>query len=167
MTGNAAVARTADHHAGTLHRATLAARTWVAVFDGGKGAVFENEGFDDAPCLRLVFARRGDHAAADRGDDPRGRFLTPNGGRTACGAPDRTAQRELIFVQNFLCTLEARAREDDFDRLVLIAPARWLPLVRAHAPETQARLAAFRDRDLAGATVQRIEAAFQEAVAAP
>jgi protein required for attachment to host cells len=141
------------------------ARTFVAVLDGGRAAVFHNDGFDAAPALRSVVTLENDNKKArELGRDKPGRFATPNAGRTTAAFTDHHDKRELEFVDGVLSRLEDLARRDQFDRLVLLASAQWIRRFRERAPTARAKLVAIRIGDFAHARVERIEEAFREAM---
>lgn len=146
----------------------ITATTWVAVFDGGRSAVFENEGFDDAPNLRRLFGRTDDNPRAhEQGSDRAGRYATPTGGRAATEITDFHDQREGQFVDALADEIESAARLGKFDRLVLIAPARLARRVRERAPQAAGKVVGERAGDFAHMPIEQIERAFKEAVRTP
>lgn len=141
------------------------ARTFVAVLDGGRAAVFHNVGFDDAPTLHAVWTLDNEkRKASELGRDKPGRFPIPNAGRAAVRFTDQHDKREVDFVDDVLSRIEDLARRDQFDRLVLLAPAQWIRRFRERAPTARAKLAAIRIGDFAHARLERIEEAFQESM---
>jgi protein required for attachment to host cells len=136
--------------------------TWLVVFDGGRAAVFVNEGFADSPNLRLVFGAENEDR--ERHDDRPGRYPTPAGGRTAVEAFDRRTEAELRFTDGIAKRLEVAAAEGRFDRLVVVAPAKLLTRFRARAP--RARIAGELSGDFVHAPIDVIERAFRQALAA-
>lgn len=149
-------------------RVLITDTTWVAVFDGGRAATFENEGFDDAPNLRYLFGARVDNPPAhEQADDRPGRFATPAGGHAAAEASDPHETAEVRFVEEYAREIEAAAAAGRFERLVVIAPARLLTLFLASAPHASKRLAGSRAGDFAHAPVDEIERAFREALSDP
>lgn len=139
------------------------ARTWIAVLDGGRAAIFRNEGFDDAPAVSAVLTMENEKSG-EIGRDKPGRSNTPDGGRTAAPFTDQDDKRELAFVDKTLAQIEALARGGRFDRLVLLAPAQWIRRFRELAPTARAKLVAIRIGDFAHARVERIEEAFKQAM---
>ncbi len=145
--------------------APITETTWVAVFDGGRSAVFENMGFDDAPNLRHVFGGSNENPAAhEQGSDRAGRFSSPNGGRAATEITNFHDQREAEFVDALAAEIENCARQGKFDRLVLIAPAGLTRRLRERAPEASSRIVGERAGDFAHTPMDKIERAFKEAV---
>jgi protein required for attachment to host cells len=145
--------------------APITQKTWVAVFDGGRAAVFENEGFDDAPNLRFVFGPSNDNPPThEQGTDKPGRYPTPMGGRAAVENTDLHAQAEQRFVEALAKEVDAAAAGGRFDRLVVIAPSTLLPRFREHAPRASERIVAERAGDFVRAPTDTIERVFREAV---
>jgi len=145
--------------------APITETTWVAVFDGGRAAVFENDGFDDAPNLRYVSGAQNDNpSTAEQGSDKPGRQRGPGGRREAMGQTDFHALEAERFVDVFAAEIEAAAGAGKFDRLILIAPARQIARFRAQAPQARGRIAGERAGDFAHAPMEEIERAFREAL---
>jgi protein required for attachment to host cells len=141
-------------------------KTWVAVFDGGRAATFENEGFDDAPNLRYVSGARSENLPSrELVSDKPGRYPTPAGGRAATGGADPHEEEEHRFVKDYAGEIESAAKAGRFDRLVAIAPAKLLALFLSCAPLAEGKLAGSRAGDFAHAPVDQIERAFREALA--
>jgi protein required for attachment to host cells len=146
--------------------APITETTWLAVFDGGRAAVFANEGFADAPNLRFVFGAQSDGAPTRaRGTDKPGRYPTPAGGRAAVDNIDRHKAAELRFVDDLAKTLDKAAAEKRFERLVVIAPAKLIARFRTHATVAAARVVAELAGDFVHAPIEKIEQAFRKATA--
>ncbi|MEX0644956.1 MAG: host attachment protein [Parvularculaceae bacterium] len=145
----------------------LDARTWMAVFDGGRAVVFQNTGFDDAPSLRLVFGMENDSAkSSELGDDRPGRFQTPGGGRTAVPFTDLHDKQEGAFTEELARRVNDHAKRNQFDRLVIAAPAACIRRFRERAPEAYLKHVALRAGDFVHCPVDRIEDLFKELLAA-
>ncbi|MGD2131388.1 MAG: host attachment protein [Maricaulaceae bacterium] len=148
--------------------APITTATWVAVFDGGRAATFENEGFDDAPNLRYVFGARTDNPPPrEHYADRQGRRPTPAGGRAAIERTDAHEAAETAFIEDYAHEIDAAASAGRFDRLVVIAPGGLMPVFLGAAPHASKLLAATRAGDFAHAPVEEIERAFREALADP
>ena len=114
--------------------------TWIAVFDGGKALVFENQGFDDAVDLRLVNRFDNDNPPdREQTTDAPGRMPDAGSGakdggvdaqaahgRSAMEQTDRHELEKLRFTDRFVDRLNVEAERKSFDRLVLIAAHRTL-----------------------------------------
>lgn len=149
------------------HTLESEARTWIAVFDGGRAVVFHNTGFDDAPSLRLVFGMENDAAkSSELGADRPGRYPTPDGGRTVVPFTNLHEKQELAFIEALARRVNDHARRNQFDRLLLVAPAACIRRFREKAPEAYAKQVIFRFGDFAHCSVDRIETLFKETLAA-
>lgn len=132
-------------------------RTWVTTFDGALARVWAAD--EDG---RL-------HERKDDGLDARGNSESaPKGGRGE-GQPDvhRTGYLEQWseprFVEHFAKQLAARARQGQFDRLVVAAEPAALGYFRESAPEElRSRIVAEAPKDYVHASVKQIEQAFAE-----
>jgi protein required for attachment to host cells len=141
------------------------ARTWVAVFDGGRGAVFKNAGFDDAPSLELVFSLENENKANhELGRDKPGQVIIPGKGRAGLERVELHERREADFMNLLVDRIEESARA--FDRIVLLAPSQGVRRFRERASQARSKLAGVRIGDYAHSRMERIEEAFKQAIAA-
>jgi protein required for attachment to host cells len=145
--------------------APITEKTWLAVFDGGRAVVFENEGFDDEPNLKFVFGPKNNNPPThEQGTDKPGRYGTPAGPRSSVENADFHELGELKFVETLAKELEAAAKAAKFDRLVVVAPAKLLSPFRQHAPHASARVAAERAGDFIHSPKEALERLFKELV---
>lgn len=115
--------------------------TWVAVLDGTKALVFADEGFADAPDLKLVdkdeFTNPPDREI--KTDAPGRRADTGRGQGSAMEEADFHDQAETRFVTEFGERLNAAAMKGKFDRLILMAAPRALGALRDELHEETTR----------------------------
>jgi len=124
--------------------------TWVAVCDGKKALLFENDGDHAYPKLRVIESRsQRDLPTHEQGSSPPGRtFSGAHGRHAAIEGTDWHEQGERQFLREFAGALDARAREAHPHSLILVAPAKALGMIRPElAPATKAIMVAELDRD--------------------
>lgn len=141
--------------------------TWLAVIDGKSVLIYRNEGFDDAPNLKLVSEeRREDAPSRELGTDRPGRTPAgPGPARSAMEGADLHDQAERAFVRHAADALNAAASAGRFERLVVFADPRSLGRLREmYVDAARARIVAERPRDLAGQPIDAIEKAFVKAL---
>jgi len=143
--------------------------TWLVVMDGKKALIFRNEGFDDAPNLKLVSEHTHDDAPnRDLRDDRSGRY--PDGvghGGSSTQEPDSHSLAETKFAAEIAHELGEAARTDRFDRLVLLAdPATLGHLRTALNADVRGRVTAEKPGDHVHQPMKKIDAAFKAALAA-
>jgi len=143
--------------------------TWLLVMDGKKALAFRNDGFDDAPNLKLVFEHT--HTDAPNRDlraDRAGR--TPDGlgpGASSTQEPDSHTLAEVDFAARIAGELGSSLRAGRFDRLVLLAdPASLGHLREALNADVRSRVAAEKPGDHVHQPMEKIDAAFKAALAA-
>jgi len=121
-----------------MTRMTAKQIEWVLVFDGAKALIFENEGFHDAPDLKILKKREGDNRP-DREikTDAPGRMPdTGKGQVSAMEEADFHDQAEARFVADLADELSKAAMNDKFDRLYVFGAKHALGRFRDSAHET-------------------------------
>ena len=124
--------------------------TWVAVCDGRKALLFENEGDHAYPNLRMIETRAQDNPAThEQGSAPPGRTFSAAGGRhAAVQDTDFHDEAERHFLKDFAALLDRRVRAEPGHDLILVAPARALGMIRpVLSAAARAVLVAELDRD--------------------
>lgn len=143
---------------------------WVAVFDGAKALVFENEGFSDAPDFKLL--------EKDEIENPPDRELKTDapgraadngqGQRSAMDETDFHKQQERRFVKRLAESLNHAALENKFDRLYVFAAASAMGDFRDDLHESvQKRIAKEITGDYVNHPVQKLEERFKAELAPP
>lgn len=119
--------------------------TWVAIFDGGKAMVYENQGFDDAVNLKLLNRFDNDNPPdreqttdrpgryKDGGSGAQGRGDAGAGhGRSGVQQTDRHELEKTRFTDRLMERLAHDAENQRFDRLVILADHSTLGEAREH-----------------------------------
>ena len=134
----------------------------VMVVDGGKMLLFRNEGDGEFPKLQVEEAVEQDNPA-DREQATDG----PTQGRggsagLARGAIEKASYHDLnedIFAKEAVMLLNKRALSSDYEKLIIVAPARTLGTMRKHYhKELESRLVGEIAKDLTSHPVSDIEA---------
>ena len=128
---------------------TLAHGTWIAVCDGGKAMLLENNGDELYPKLELRQHFENDNPPShEQGSDGPGRAFSGAGGRhAAMSQTDLHDEKERGFLKQFADRIN-RQSEQSKAAIVLIAPPRALGMVRPHLTEhTRQRLLTELARD--------------------
>jgi protein required for attachment to host cells len=139
---------------------------FVLVADGRKSLFFRNEGDGDFP--NLIVEREDAHPdAKDReikSDEPGRAFSSTGGGsRSAYEETDFHQHEEDRFAAATAEMLKTRALRNDYETLVVVAPARTLGELRKHYhKEVQRRLVGEVAKDLVNVPVAEIEKILQE-----
>lgn len=112
----------------------LAAKMWVAVFDGGQGVILVNQGTAMEP--KLVALRHYGHAnppSHEQGRDSPGRVHEALGQhRSAVEAPDPHQKAEDKFLAGVIADLEKEAAAGAYEKIVVVAPPVALGVMRTH-----------------------------------
>jgi len=138
--------------------------SFVLVADGRKSLFFRNEGDSEFPNLVV---ERGEQQPdlKDReikSDAPGRAFSSVGDGRSAFSEADFHQQEEDRFAAETAEMLNARALNDDFAALVVVAPPRALGELRKHYhKEVERRLVAEVPKDLVNMPVGEIEKILQ------
>lgn len=133
----------------------------VLVADGSKYLFLRNEGTPDRPALKVeAHAERPAARTSAQGTDSPGRaFSSVGGARSALDQTDFHQLDENRFAAETAALLCRRARNGDFDALIVTAPPRTLGELRRHYErDVTERLVAEVDKDLTGHPVSEIEA---------
>ena len=138
--------------------------SFVLVADGRKSLFFRNEG--DAEFPNLIVERKDGHAdRKDReikSDGPGSAFASNGAGRSTYEETDFHQQEEDRFAAETAEMLKARALSNDYEALVVVAPARTLGELRKHYhKEVERRLVAEVPKDLVNVPVAEIEKVLQ------
>ena len=147
---------------------------WVAVFDGGKALIFQNDGFDDAVNLRLL-ARYDNDNPPDREQttDAPGRFEDSGGGakgmpadvaagRSSVEQTDRHELEKLRFTDRLMDRLAQDAEAHLFDRLILVAADRVLGEARErYTDRLERRIIHEEPKDVTNEPSDKLEARVQ------
>ncbi|MGE0408913.1 MAG: host attachment protein [Amphiplicatus sp.] len=134
-------------------------RIWVAVFDGARAVVYQNDDADDAPALRPLFGVKRsviERSGAEARADARIGNIIP--------FTDIDSRAEAEFIRDFARRVEDHARRGHFERLVVIAPGECVRRFRDNAPAAHAKLMAVRIGDYVRRDVDSVAEAFKEAV---
>ena len=139
---------------------------FVVVADGRKMLFFRNDG--DAQNPNLVVERKRVQDNPDnidqRTDAPGRSFSSVGAGRSAYEETDFHQLEEDRFAAETADLLKKRALNNDFEKLIIVAPPRTLGELRKHYhKEVEIRLIGEIDKTLTGHSVEDIEAALQAA----
>ncbi|MCW4460621.1 host attachment family protein [Sphingomonas sp. BT-65] len=135
---------------------------FVVVADGRKMLFLRNEGDAVHPNLQVERKRvQANPANGEQKTDAPGRaFSSVGDGRSAYEEADFHQLEEDRFAADTADLLRARALNNDFESLIVIAPPRTLGELRRHYhKEVEERLAGEIDKDLTRHTIPEIEAA--------
>ena len=140
--------------------------TFVVVADGRKVLFFRNDG--DAQNLNLVVERKRVQDNPDnidqRTDAPGRSFSSVGAGRSAYEETDFHQLEEDRFAAETADLLKKRALNNDFEKLIIVAPPKTLGELRKHYhKEVESRLIGEIDKTLTGHPVEDIESALQAA----
>ncbi len=134
--------------------------TCVLVLDGEKALFFRNGGFADLPSLELE-REIAHHNPPDReqGSDQPGRAFNSVGShRSAYEETNFHELEQARFAAQTAEMLKKRALNNEFDRLIVVAPPRTLGELRKHYhKEVEQRLVGEIGKDLTGHPVSEIE----------
>ena len=116
-----------------LSKMSLHHETWLAVCDGNKALLLQNQGDRAFPKLetREVFQQENSPAHLQGTDAPGRTFNSFGGGRSATEQTDFHVQAEREFLRKFAQLLDSRVRAGDIRDLLLVAPAKALGILRA------------------------------------
>lgn len=133
---------------------------WIALCDGAKGLILQNDG--DAANLSLRTVASYESGAApthELGTDRPGRVTGSMGlPRSAVESPDLHGRAEEEFLSRFVHALDEQVKEAPHARLIIIAPPRVLGRVRKLLnPALREMLFAEIPRDLTPHTVEEIQ----------
>lgn len=140
--------------------------TFVVVADGRKMLFFRNDG--DAQNPNLVVERKRVQDNRDnidqRTDAPGRSFSSVGAGRSAYEETDFHQLEEDRFAAETADLLKKRALNNDFEKLIIVAPPKTLGELRKHYhKEVESRLIGEIDKTLTGHSVEDIESALQAA----
>lgn len=143
--------------------------SYVLVADGKKMLFFRNEGDEAFPNLQVVSAVEQDDAkTGDQGTDTPGRSaaggaalasgMSVKAGRSAYEQTDFHTLEEQRFAADAAEMLKRRALANEFEKLLIVAPAGTLGELRRHYhKEVEARLIGEIAKDLTNHPVEQIE----------
>lgn len=134
--------------------------SFVLVADGKKMLFFRNEGDEEFPQLEVAEKdEQPDAASRDQKTDEAGSAFPSSGpGRHAYSETDFHQQSEDRFAQTAAQMLKERALRNEFESLIIVAPARTLGELRKHYhKEVEKRVSAEIAKDLTGHPVADIE----------
>jgi len=140
--------------------------TFVVVADGRKMLFFRNDGDAQHPNLVVERKREQDNPSdGDQGTDRPGRSFSSVGpGRSAYEETDFHQLEEDRFAAETAELLKKRALNNDFEKLIIVAPPKTLGELRKHYhKEVESRLIGEIDKTLTGHPVEDIESALQAA----
>ena len=132
----------------------------VLVADGRKSLFFRNKGDSEFPDLTVEDqASHPNPAHHEQASDLAGRASNPVGGHGgSMEEVDFHQQEEDRFAAGLAETLKARALRNDYEKLVVVAPARTLGELRKHYHKAvEERLVAEIPKDLVNLPVPEIE----------
>ena len=104
---------------------------WLAICDGQKALLVENQGNNSFPKLekRQVF-EQDNPLSHEQGTSPPGRAFSSSGRRSATQESDFHQQQADLFLTNFAAVINDSVDTGRISGLVLIAPARALGRLR-------------------------------------
>ncbi|MHA3841239.1 host attachment family protein [Sphingomonas aestuarii] len=140
--------------------------TFIVVADGRKMLFFRNDGDAQNPNLVVERKREQDNPSdGDQGTDRPGRSFSSVGpGRSAYEETDFHQLEEDRFAAETAELLKKRALNNDFEKLIIVAPPKTLGELRKHYhKEVESRLIGEIDKSLTGHPVEDIESALQAA----
>lgn len=140
--------------------------TFIVVADGRKMLFFRNDGDAQHPNLVVERKREQDNpSGGDQGTDRPGRSFSSVGpGRSAYEETDFHQLEEDRFAAETAELLKKRALNNDFEKLIIVAPPKTLGELRKHYhKEVENRLIGEIDKSLTGHPVEEIESALQAA----
>lgn len=140
--------------------------TFVVVADGRKMLFFRNDGDAQHPNLVVERKREQDNPSdGDQGTDRPGRSFSSVGpGRSAYEETDFHQLEEDRFAAETAELLKKRALNNEFEKLIIVAPPKTLGELRKHYhKEVESRLIGEIDKSLTGHPVEDIESALQAA----
>jgi len=140
--------------------------TFVVVADGRKMLFFRNDGDAQNPNLIVERKREQDNPSdGEQGTDRPGRSFSSVGpGRSAYEETDFHQLEEDRFAAETAELLKKRALNNDFEKLIIVAPPKTLGELRKHYhKEVESRLIGEIDKSLTGHPVEDIESALQAA----
>lgn len=140
--------------------------TFVVVADGRKMLFFRNDGDAQHPNLVVERKRVQDNPSdGEQASDRPGRSFSSVGpGRSAYEETDFHQLEEDRFAAETAELLKKRALNNDFEKLIIVAPPKTLGELRKHYhKEVESRLIGEIDKTLTGHPVEDIESALQAA----
>ena len=143
-----------------LPKMSLHHETWLAVCDGNKALLLQNQGDRAFPKLetREVFQQENPPAHLQGTDAPGRTFSSMGSRRSATEQTDFHVQAEQEFLRNFAQLLDSRVRAGDIRDLLLVAPAKSLGILRAAlSPATQKLVSGELARDYVKLPLYEIE----------
>jgi protein required for attachment to host cells len=111
----------------------IAHGTWILVGDGRKALVLQNSGTPQEPSLAVlnVLKDQDNPATHTQGADRPGRVMQSNlGRRSSVEQTDWHEIAEIKFAETVASRLNAAARDNRFDKLILVAPPHTLAALR-------------------------------------
>jgi protein required for attachment to host cells len=138
----------------------------ILVADGRKSLFFRNQGDADVPNLGVVEKETHPNPAHhEQASDLAGQSMkTVDGRGGSMQEVDFHQQEEDRFAAETAAMLKERALRNDYDHLVVVAPARTLGELRKHYhKEVEKRLVAELSKDLVNTPVSEIETILQNA----
>lgn len=140
--------------------------SFIVVADGRKMLFFRNDG--DAQHPNLVVERKREQDNPDnidqRTDAPGRSFSSVGAGRSAYEETDFHQLEEDRFAAETAELLKKRALNNDFEKLIIVAPPKTLGELRKnYHKEVESRLIGEIDKTLTGHSVEDIEQALQAA----
>ena len=140
-------------------RPQLAHQMWVAVCDGEKALLLQNDGDQVYPKLetREVIAQE-NPANRDIGTDAPGRTYRSSDGRASAMEPtDFHRLAEEDFLKNFAAYIEREVHKGRIKELILVAPPRALGVMRPKLAHKEQYLCGEFEKDYVGMPVYEIE----------
>ncbi|CAM3771693.1 Host attachment protein [Bordetella sputigena] len=143
-----------------MWKVTIPRHAWIALCNGGRGLILQNDGDSANLELRTVASYEVElPPTRDLGAAPPGRVTGPMGmPRSAVEAPDLHERAEAEFLHRFVHALDEHTRRMPQARLIIVAPPRVLGRLRkALSPTLRDRLFAEIPRNVALHTVDEIK----------
>lgn len=137
----------------------IAHKSFIVVADGRKMLFFRNEGDADYPNLEVVRVREQDNPPTDEqgSDAPGSAFASVGASRSSYEQTDFHQLEEDRFASETADLLKKRAFNNDFEKLLIVAPPRTLGELRKHYhKEVEQRLIGEIPKDLTGHPVEEI-----------
>jgi protein required for attachment to host cells len=129
----------------------IAHDTWILVGDGRKALMLNNDGTPQKPSLNVIDVLKDDPnpPTSAQGSDRPGRVMQSNfAKRSAVEQTDWHEVAEERFAATIAATLNAAAKENRYEKLILVAPPNTLAALRKNLDaQTAKRVVAEVDKD--------------------
>jgi protein required for attachment to host cells len=133
--------RLAIEERGVMSEIPLRHGLWLAVCDGQKALLLENEGDRTYPKLETRHkSEQKNPLSHEQGSSPSGRAFSSSGRRAAVEENDLHLQQADAFIKQFATLINLDVAAGRIGELALIAPARALGQLRSHLSESAGKI---------------------------